>query len=183
MRLIEFIDTFREFSHKTLKSFLIEFHRLSRPIILCTDIKNAWIKWDLMHIRKEQAKRQNNCSGRRCWWSAKNIDYRDNTEKHFHSAPNKRRFCFGFASLCSTLGIFWFSARDSRRERRGNNEYKKKIKNNSTLPREKLLFHAKASFKTDFFLSWSLIWKLNNGNLNWRRKIMRKILRRGKCIN
>lgn len=91
MHSIEFIDTFQEFSHKTLKSFLIESHRLSPNYFSC-----AWIKWDLMHIRREQqAKRQNNCwsSG---WWSAKNIDYRDKTAKHFHSAPNKRRFAFSF---------------------------------------------------------------------------------------
>lgn len=59
-----------------------------------------------MHIeRGEQAKRQNNCwSSCCCWWSAKNIDYRDNTAKHFHSAPNKRRFCFSsFASRHSPL--------------------------------------------------------------------------------
>lgn len=100
--------------------------------------------------------RQNNCWSS-CWWSAKNIDYRDNSEKHFHSAPNKRRFCFHLRFRSSRLSspclppdfcIYKF-----------NKEYEKtmntrKIKNNSTLPREIGYLTQRLRF---FFLSLLLL--------------------------
>lgn len=106
MRLIEFIDTFQEFLIKLLKAFLST-SIVYLPIILCKKLCIYKMRFNAYKREREREMgrtRQNNCWSS-CWWSAKNIDYRDNTAKHFHSAQISISFvfvlAFAFAPLAS----------------------------------------------------------------------------------
>lgn len=123
MQLIEFIDTFREFLIKLLKAFL-SISIVYLPIILCATKCTDKMRFNA--YKSETRPRRGKIIARSRWWSAKNIDYRDNAAKHFHSAPNKRSFCFHFSlRLFSRSPIVASRAFLLVIKRAANNEYEK----------------------------------------------------------